>query len=69
MVEENKNQNGESDAVNSLPQVPETQEAVAAKANADVPAIAKTPSEAADNQNPAQEPSAQPTEQPKRSRG
>ncbi|AWW75144.1 30S ribosomal protein S5 [Erythrobacter sp. KY5] len=43
----------------------ETSEAAAAKASAEVPAVAETPSEAADNQSPAQEPSAQPTEQPK----
>ena len=33
------------------------------------PAVADTPSEAADNQNPAQEPSGQPTEEPRRGRG
>ncbi|WP_234033055.1 30S ribosomal protein S5 [Erythrobacter rubeus] len=49
----------------ATPEVTETPEAAAAKANADVPAAVETPSEAADNQNPAQEPSAQPTEQPK----
>jgi small subunit ribosomal protein S5 len=65
-------------AENAAPEVTETVEVQAAKAaanmpegtdaaaeKAEVPAVATTPSEAADNQNPAQEPSAQPTEQPR----
>ena len=47
-------------SVTTAPAVPETHEAAAAKANADVPAIAKTPSQAADDQSAAQEPIAPP---------
>jgi small subunit ribosomal protein S5 len=43
-----------ADENNTDPQVTETPEAAAAKANAEVPAIAETPSEAAETQSPAQ---------------
>jgi len=70
MADENKTPDkaGESKEQNAAPAVPETPEAAAAKANADVTPAASTPSEAADNQSPAQEPSAQPTEQPRQQR-
>ena len=61
MADEKKTE--EAAVENAVPEVTETPEAAAAKAEADVPAAAETPSEAADNQNPAQEPSAQPTEE------
>ncbi len=68
---------------NAAPEVTETVEVAAAKAasnmpegtdaaaeQAEVPAVAQTPSQAADDQSAAQEPSAQPTEEPKgRGRG
>jgi len=69
MADENKTPETKSEAKNAAPAVPETPEAAAAKANADVTPAAKTPSEAADNQSAAQEPSAQPTEQPRQQRG
>lgn len=67
----------------AAPEVTETVEVAAAKANAtmpegtdaaaekgETPAVAQTPSQATDAQSPAQEPSAQPTEEPKgRGRG
>ncbi|MGB7371601.1 30S ribosomal protein S5 [Erythrobacter sp.] len=67
MADENKTP--ENEQQNAAPAVPETPEAAAAKANAEVTPAASTPSEAADNQSPAQEPTAQPTEQPRGGRG